>query len=134
MSQLQCGLPDVTVTKPKGLSSRMFFHVYSGPNAIAFAQLSSRTGNKHRRARVQYQSNEMDAPGISYCLKNIEVSQNYRNRGIGSALLDEIIHFCKDECISTIYGEAKGEVADLRRWYQGKGFELDSVDNIQLSF
>ncbi len=72
-------------------------------------------------------------PGVSYCLKNIEVSQNYRNKGIGSALLDEIIHFCKDERVSSIYGEAKGNISVLRRWYEQKGFELDNTNNIQLS-
>ena len=58
----------------------------------------------------------------------------YRNRGIGTALLEEVISFCKDERISTLYGEAKGEIEALRRWYEEKGFELDDIDNIQLSF
>jgi hypothetical protein len=48
--------------------------------------------------------------------------------------LDQVIDFCKDERVVSIYGEAKGDSAELRRWYEGKGFELDSVDNIQLSF
>ena len=61
------------------------------------------------------------------------MSQNYRNKGIGSALLNEIIKFCRDERVESIYGEAKGEIAILRRWYREHGFELDSVDNIQLS-
>jgi len=34
----------------------------------------------------------------------------------------------------SIFGEAKGDSEELRRWYQSKGFDLDSVDNIQLSF
>ena len=127
--ELQCGMPDVKVTKPNGLASSLFFHVYSGGNAIGFAQLSSRAANNYRRSLTQD-----DAPGISYCLKIIEVSQNYRNKGIGSAFLDQVIDFCKDERVASIYGEAKGDSAELRRWYEGKGFELDSVDNIQLSF
>jgi hypothetical protein len=54
--------------------------------------------------------------------------------GIGSALLDEVIGFCKDGQVVSIYGEAKGDSEELRRWYQGKGFDLDGVDKIQLSF
>ena len=127
--ELQCGMPDVKVTKPNGLAPSLFFHVYSGGNAIGFAQLSSRAANNYRRSLTHD-----DAPGISYCLKIIEVSQNYRNKGIGSALLDQVIDFCKDERVVSIYGEAKGDSVGLRRWYEGKGFELDSVDNIQLSF
>ena len=132
MDQLHCKLPDVTVSKPQGLSQRMFFHVYSGPNAIAYAHLSSRTTNRYRRSIAKTAAPEQ-TPGISYCLKQIEVSQNYRNLGIGTALLQEVIIFCQDERISAIYGEAKGEVEILRRWYRGKGFELDAVDNMQLS-
>jgi len=128
MTQLQCKISDVVLRKPRGLSSRLFFCVYSGPNAIAFARLSSRTSAPAKHAR-----SEQDVPGVSYCLKNIEVSQNYRNKGIGSALLDEIIHFCKDERVSSIYGEAKGNISVLRRWYERKGFELDNTNNIQLS-
>lgn len=132
--ELRCDIPDLKVARPSGLSSSLFFHVYSGTNAIGFAQLSSRAANHHRRSQSRAAANDDGVPGVSYCLKIIEVSQNYRNRGIGSALLDEVIGFCKDERVASIYGEAKGESAELRRWYQAKGFELDSVDNIQLSF
>ena len=133
MAQLQCRLPDVTVTKPKGLSQRMFFHAYSGPNAIAFAQLNSRTASRHRRHSARMESGDEQAPCVSYCLKIIEVSQNYRNLGVGTALLNEIINFCQDERISALYGEAKGDLDVLRRWYRDQGFELDAVDNIELS-
>lgn len=132
MTALQCKLPDVILTKPKGLAPRMFFHVYSGPNAIAFAQLSTVSCNKIRH-RQPGNSHAGQVPAINYCLKNIEVRQNYRNLGVGTALLREIINFCQDERVSTIYGEAKGEIESLRRWYRDKGFELDSVDNIRLS-
>lgn len=132
--KLQCGIPNLRVAKPNGLASSLFFHVYSGTNAIGFAQLSSRSENNHRRSISRSADNDDSAPGVSYCLKIIEVSQNYRNKGIGSALLDEVIGFCKDERVVSIYGEAKGDSEELRRWYQGKGFDLDSVDNIQLSF
>jgi len=131
---LQCDIPDVTMSMPSGLAASLFFHVYSGPNAIAFAQLSSRSENNYQGCVADKLLNDSKVPGVSYCLKIIEVSQNYRNKGIGSALLDEVIHFCKDERVSTIYGEAKGDKQSLRRWYQDKGFELDSGDNIQLSF
>lgn len=133
MSQLLCDMPDVTLSRPHGLSSSMFFKVYSGPNTIAFAQLSSRSPSGRTRHGDGAVDDEQQAPGVSFCLKNIEVQQNYRNKGIGSALLDEIIDFCRDERVTSIYGEARGEIDILRRWYQGKGFELDQVDNIQLS-
>ena len=116
--KLQCGIHDLRVTKPSGLASSLFFHVYSGSNAIGFAQLSSRLENNHRRSVSRRAANDDSAPGVSYCLKIIEVSQNYRNEGIGSALLDEVIAFCKDEQVVSIFGEAKGDSEELRRWYQ----------------
>ena len=134
LQELRCNIPDLKVTKPKGLASSLYFHVYSGTNAIGFAQLSTRSENNHRRSQSRRAASDDLAPGVSYCLKLIEVSQNYRNMGVGSALLDEVIGFCKDERVVSIYGEAKGNSAKLRRWYQDKGFELDSIDNIQLSF
>jgi ribosomal protein S18 acetylase RimI-like enzyme len=72
------------------------------------------------------------SPGISYCLTNIEVSQDYRNRGIGTALLDEVVRFCRDAQVSSIYGEAKGDLQTLRRWYKGSGFNLNPRDQIHL--
>lgn len=134
MNQLHCQLPDITVIKPKGLSRRMFFHAYSGPNAIGFAQLSSRSSHNNRRSvPAGADSDYAYAPATSFCLKKIEVRQNYRNLGVGSALLEEIINFCQEERIAAIYGEAKGDMEILRRWYRGKGFKLDAVDNIRLS-
>ena len=139
MTNLLCTVPEVQLTKPKGLAPTLFFSAYHGPNVVAFAQLSSRSPNKFQ-AEISTNDNDeavndrnQQAPGISYCLKQIEVQQNYRNQGIGSALLDEVIRFCKDERVNKLYGEAKGDLDILRRWYSDKGFELDSVDNIQLS-
>ncbi len=133
MNLLHCDIPNVTITKPNGLAPKLFFHAYNGVNEIAFAQLSSRRKNNHRRVTSQHADAGDKVPGVSYCLKIIEVSQNYRSKGIGSALLDEIIRFCEDERVSSIYGEAKGEMDMLRHWYQDKGFNLDSADNIQLA-
>lgn len=132
MSSLCFRLPQLSLSKPRGLAPRLFFSVYDGPNAVAFAQLSSKAPNKFRKSIVT--RNARKAPGVSYCLKQIEVRQNYRNQGIGSALLDEVIRFCEDERVNALYGEAKGDHENLRRWYADKGFQIDCVDNIQMSF
>ncbi len=132
MSGLCYKLPQLSLSKPKGLAPKLFFSVYHGPNAVAFAQLSSKAPNKFQKQISNRESRK--APGVSYCLKQIEVKQNYRNQGIGSALLDEVIRFCEDERVESLYGEAKGDHEDLRRWYTEKGFQIDSVDNIQMCF
>ncbi|MEQ8315424.1 MAG: GNAT family N-acetyltransferase [Gammaproteobacteria bacterium] len=134
MNSLRCNLPQVRLSKPQGLAPRLFFSAYHGPNAVAYAQLSSRAQNKFQRAANDApDENSHEVPGVSYCLKLIEVQESYRNQGIGSALLEEVIRFCKEERVNTLYGEAKGDLEILRQWYSDKGFQIDRVDNIQLS-
>jgi GNAT superfamily N-acetyltransferase len=134
MNSLRCNLPQVRLKKPQGLAPRLFFSAYHGPNAVAYAQLSSRAENKFQHAANDAShKNSHEVPGVSYCLKLIEVQESYRNQGIGSALLEEVIRFCKEERVNKLYGEAKGDLEILRQWYTDKGFQIDRVDNIQLS-
>lgn len=127
--------PVIRLTKPSCLAPRLFFKAYCGHQPVAMAQLSSRGVNRNidSESNVAVESDSSKAPGISYCLKLIEVSQNYRNQGIGSALLNEVIEFCKDERVDTLVGEAKGETEILRRWYEANGFDMDEANNIQLT-
>ena len=129
MSESVEAVPEITVRRPAALAPRLFFRVYSGANPIGFAHLSTR-----RAANNGGVAQAASAPGVSYCLKVIEVSQNYRNSGVGSRLLDEVIGFCREQRVISLYGQARGDSEQLRRWYQEKGFTLDSVDNIHLSF
>ncbi|MEX2130129.1 MAG: GNAT family N-acetyltransferase [Pseudohongiellaceae bacterium] len=134
MNHLQCGLPEIRLRQPVALGPRLFFQVFNGTHAIAYAHLSARNAVL---ARQQSQSSEDSSAvrslGISYCLKNIEVSHAYRNRGIGTALLDEVVKFCRESQVSSIYGEAKGDMETLRRWYKGSGFKLNQRDHIRLN-
>ena len=111
----------------------MSFQAYSGANPVAYAQLSSRPKKRSRQRVCGRAKDDFMALRVSYCLKVIEVSQNYRNQGIGSALLKEMIRFCKEERVSSIYGEAKGELEILRTWYESKGYTMDQSANIELS-
>ncbi|MDA0687085.1 MAG: GNAT family N-acetyltransferase [Proteobacteria bacterium] len=128
-------LADFRLTKPNGLAPRLFFKAYCGHQPVGMAQLSSRAVARQKlpRKSTSGDSSEDKAPGIRYCLKLIEVSQNYRNKGIGSALLNEVIAFCKDERVNSLVGEAKGDTEQLRRWYKDRGFDLDDADNISLT-
>ncbi len=127
--------PEIRLTKPSCLAPRLFFKAYCGHQPVAMAQLSSRGANRsiNSEKSVIVESDSLKTPGVSYCLKLIEVSQNYRNQGIGSALLNEVIEFCKDERVDTLVGEAKGETEILRRWYEANGFDMDEANNIQLT-
>lgn len=135
LRSLDINSPEIRLTKPSCLAPRLFFKAYCGHQPVAMAQLSSRSANRPigSERKVIDKSENAKAPGVSYCLKLIEVSQNYRNRGIGSALLNEVIEFCKDERVETLVGEAKGETEILRRWYESNGFDMDEANNIQLT-
>jgi ribosomal protein S18 acetylase RimI-like enzyme len=128
---LPCRLPDLQVRQPVALASRLFFEVFNGPNAIAYAHLSARPDTN-----VSFRLAELDdgesGPGVAYYLRNIEVSVNYRNRGVGTALLGEVVRFCREAQVSSIYGEAKGDLEGLRRWYKGQGFSFHGSDKIKL--
>lgn len=130
MKTLACRLPHLQLRKPVALASRLFFEVFNGPNAIAYAHLSSRPDSGSSES--QENGDSEIGPGVSYYLRNIEVSQNYRNRGVGTALLDEVVRFCRDAQVSSIYGEAKGDVDILRRWYRAQGFALHGNDRIKI--
>ena len=131
MKELKCSMPGLHVQLPKGLSSQLVFRVYQGISPIAYAQLSR--GTERSRARHPATSQfENQLPSVSYCLRNIEVLQNYRHYGIGSALLDEVIDYCRSHDVASIYGEAKGDVIALKKWYHGRGFSVTADDDIQL--
>ncbi len=94
--------PNIKVAKPDGLAPRLFFHAYSGANPVTYAQLSVRFEKTRLPDRRRSRSTGSAAPGVGCCLELIKVSQYYRNQGIGSALLGEVIKFCKEERVSLI--------------------------------
>ncbi|MDO9318999.1 MAG: GNAT family N-acetyltransferase [Gammaproteobacteria bacterium] len=130
MTKLKCPVPDLQIVPPRGLSEQLFFRVYSGPTSIAFAELSRPSGQR-RNIPTSY---DTSGPGVSYCLRNIAVAQNYRTMGVGTALLDEVLEFCRSHRISRLYGEAKGETELLKKWYRSHGFTVDDTDNIEICF
>jgi GNAT superfamily N-acetyltransferase len=64
----------------------------------------------------------------------IKKSQNYRGKGYGTALLNEVIAYCRSNGIKSIQGKAMGEhpKTDLLGWYKSKGFEVTNGNNIYI--
>ncbi len=48
----------------------------------------------------------------------------YRNQGVGTALLKELIDVCKVAGISEIHGEIHGDTSILFPWYKKHGFTI----------
>lgn len=101
---------------------RLQFQVFCNGVPIGHARLEKLERGPHHHNRVL---NLFDArPGVTYALKMIQVSQNYRNRGIGTVLLKEILHYCRSHNIQRVTGEIKGEIDRLRAWYGRNGFRI----------
>jgi GNAT superfamily N-acetyltransferase len=49
----------------------------------------------------------------------------YRNRGIGSKLLKNVIALCKSSNISILNGNMHGEIDKLKSWYSLHGFAIN---------
>lgn len=107
---------------PAEHGARLQFQVFCNGVPIGHARLEKLERGPHHLNRVQ---NLFDArPGVTYALKMIQVSQNYRNRGIGTVLLKEILHYCRSHNVQRVTGEMKGEVERLRAWYGRNGFTI----------
>lgn len=65
-------------------------------------------------------------------LPKLRIGCNYRQKGIGSALLKRVIVFCKQNGISTIKGIAKGDLSILVPWYKGYGFSIGENNEISM--
>lgn len=60
----------------------------------------------------------------TYALVIIRVAREYRNRGIGTVLLREILHYCRHNNIARLTGELRGDVPTLSRWLSHHGFSV----------
>jgi GNAT superfamily N-acetyltransferase len=130
------------VMPPSEHGPRLSFQVYCNGMPIGHARLEKveRTAYSHNRHNSHNSHNRIlnlfDARHCpTYALKIIQISQNYRNRGIGTVLLKEILHYCKNHNVHRVTGEIKGELAALRAWYRKNGFAIvnDTWIEFQLS-
>ena len=120
----------IHIQPPVTNGDRLLFRVYDNASPIGYARL------KKVRSRKIISSNTIDMfdpNGVDSCeLKMIEVAQNYRQRGVGTSLLNEVIRYCQDSNICCITGEIKGDLRVLKSWYRSKGFTVNDNNRIEL--
>lgn len=115
---------------PVEAPDKLLFQVFCNGLPIASARL--------RRLRATQRASHRALPPAvaslpgTWTLQNIQVAQNYRNRGIGSALLGEIRHHCSYYCISRVVGAMSGDLSALRRWYLRNGFQVLPDNRLEL--
>ena len=110
------------VIPPAEHDARLQFQVFCNGMPIGHARLEKVERSTYSQNRVLNLFDARHCP--TYALKMIQVSQNYRNRGIGTVLLKEILHYCKNHNVHRVTGEIKGETALLRSWYRKNGFTV----------
>lgn len=110
------------VMPPSEHGARLTFQVFCNGMPIGHARLEKVERSTYSQNRVLNLFDARHCP--TYALKMIQISQNYRNRGIGTVLLKEILHYCKNHNVHRVTGEIKGEMQVLRSWYRKNGFSI----------
>jgi len=115
---------------PSFIGEKLIFRVYDHASPIGYARLR-KTAFPNKAAGKS--ADTLDHDSLSaYELKMIEIAQNYRQQGLGTSLLKEIIKYCKDSNIKKLTGEIKGDDRTLRHWYSNNGFTVSNDKRIEL--
>ncbi|MES2605843.1 MAG: GNAT family N-acetyltransferase [Pseudomonadota bacterium] len=115
---------------PVTLGSRLIFQVLSDGLPVGYA-------------RLERDPSTVAAPGIAqlfsppihkdYVLKTIQVHHQFRRRGIGSRLLQEVARYCREHQIERLSCSLEGNALLLRRWYLRNGFTSRDDNTLELA-
>lgn len=70
--------------------------------------------------------------GLFCRLRSCGFFRDYRSKGIGTALIKELINFAKERSVRTIKGTMVGDIRRLSSWYKSLGFSVGNGDAIWL--
>ena len=120
----------INILPPSFVGEKLIFRVYDHAPPIGYARLR-KTASPTKAAGKSVDT--LDHGSLNaYELKMIEIAQNYRQQGLGTSLLKEIIKYCKDSKIKKLTGEIKGDDRTLRHWYSNNGFTVSKDNRIEL--
>lgn len=120
---------DIQILPPAAFSEKLLFRVFDHVKQIGYARLARKNS---RRSRPDNVIDMFNPDGFDcYELKMIEIAQNYRHQGVGTTLLNEIIHYCRERNIQRLTGEIKGD-DNLHLWYRHHGFTVSENGRIEL--
>ena len=98
------------------------FQVLCNGLPIGHARLEKAERSSYSQNRVLNLFDARHRP--TFALTMIQVSQTYRNRGIGTVLLKEILHYCKNHNVHRVTGAINGATPRLTEWYRRNGFAI----------
>jgi GNAT superfamily N-acetyltransferase len=113
---------NIEIMPPAEHGPRLSFQAFCNGMPIGYARLEKIERSSYSDNQVLNLFDARLRP--TYCLKMIQISQTYRNRGIGTVLLKEILHYCRSHNIHRLTGEIKGELKALLPWYRRNGFSI----------
>lgn len=64
-------------------------------------------------------------------LGDLIVKKNYRNNGVGSALIDNVVEYAKEKKVKKIWFWTQEELVDAIRLYEKKGFVFEGKQKAQ---
>ncbi|MDC1527482.1 GNAT family N-acetyltransferase [Gammaproteobacteria bacterium] len=120
----------INILPPSFGGEKLIFRVYDHASPIGYARLR-KTASPSKSVGKSLDMLDHDSHN-AYELKMIEIAQNYRQQGLGTSLLKEIIKYCKDSNIKKLTGEIKGDDRTLRHWYSNNGFTVSNDNRIEL--
>lgn len=124
------GEEQIEILPPQLQDDRLLFQAFCNGMPIGFARLRRLRPEEEYAHPVVQLNAAVRFP--TWSLQSIQVAQNFRNRGIGTALLREILHYCRHNHIQRLIGEMKGELPALQRWYTRHGFRVSADNRIEL--
>ena len=112
---------------PKEIEGRLYFSVHKNDILVAHAKVTVEK-QEASIADIYVYNYRKKKISLYNCIFKFYLFKNYRNKGIGTFLLEKIIIFCKNNGITRLTGKMAGDIKILRPWYESHGFRVN-VDN-----
>jgi ribosomal protein S18 acetylase RimI-like enzyme len=123
---------DIEVIPPPEHGHDLVFTVFCNGIPIAQAQLERQHQPHASFAESVLMFTEHYMP--TYQISAIEVDASHRNRGIGTVLLREVMHYCQNHRVKRLMAEvASDSNPKLQNWYLSHGFNFAGVDLLELT-
>ena len=119
----------ISVHSPDGLGCKLLFQAFFNGIPVGHASLRKTV----RKPRFYSSTSSRPIENTTYTLSNIHVDQNYRQLGIGSSLLNEVIQFCETQQIHHLVGQIKSDIANINDWYSQHGFKVYADNTMEIT-
>lgn len=122
---------DIEVLPPQESGHDLTFRVFCNGLPIAEAWLERQHQTQPSFTESVLMFTEHYLP--SYKIALIKVDETHRNRGIGTVLLREIMHYCQNQRVKRLVAEVTHDGnPKLQNWYLNHGFDFAGFGILEL--